>query len=180
MMRLGIALLILGMLGACGGTHCKKKCCDSAPPDAGYDDPGYFDTGYEDPGYDDPGSGDSGAYDDSGDSGSDGSEKAVSLPAPPVTVEAFNYDAASYTLYVEAEDPRGKRVNLYFPPMAGAPPGRYSQTSRTLRLRQGFVYSIVLEDPDGRRLDRRALGLADGAARSGVSVVGATLLDTNR
>lgn len=178
MTRIVIVLLILAVLGACGKSRHKKKCADTAPSDPwSIYDPGYYDYGYDDPGYDDP------ATDDgAGDGGSDVSEEKASRGlaniAPTLTIEAVNYDAVPYVLYLAVADPSGAWRHLYLPPLPAAPAGGSSWTRQPFHWEEGYIYSLVLEAPGGDRLDVRAIDPTGGAGRSSFSVVGATLLSS--
>jgi hypothetical protein len=183
-------------LAACGGTAHQKKSSDSSPaPSTGSSAPGTSDPGYSDPGYSDPGSLDPGSYDtgsidggsvdlgfvdDSGGGGSDPSEETASRAAlasvAGAELEAVNYDASAYVLYVNVGDPRAKWRRLYLPPVPAAPPGGAAQSSQTFHLRPGSPYSLVLEAPDGRTLDVQSLGAISSPSRRSFSIVGATLV----
>ncbi len=106
-------------------------------------------------------------------------EEAPCGPAGPssaITLEAVNYDAVPYVLYLRADTAGRGRRKLYLPPLPASPPGSSVTSFRRLRLMPAAAYSLVLEAPDGRRLDVRPVDAAEGVSKRSFSVVGATLL----
>ncbi len=174
MARLLMTVLVLSMLGACGGSH-RKRCSNSSDSGAEYYDPGYYDPGYYDPGYYDDGSSDGG---DSGDVSEEKTSHNSAGSTPSVAIEAVNYDQAPYVLYVLTVNSKGQWNKLYLPPLPAASPGNSSQSVQPFRLRPGPSYSLVLEDSGGRRLDSQVLDRSDAAlpSKNSFSVVGGILI----
>lgn len=173
MIRIVLVVLVVTMLVACGGSrHKRKDKCSDTPsdPNAWYYDPGYTDGGYYDGGTADSG------YDDTGwDDGSDVSEEKASR-AGDTLLEALNYDASAYVLYIDVGDPGARWRRLYLPPVPAAPSGGSARSSQAFRFWPGGTYSLVLADQDGRTLDARSLDSGGGPPWQSFAIVGATLL----